>query len=206
MHETVLTVFTVTALLGLVSFLPPLAERFSIPYTILLALVGIAIGIATHIPEPYLRGPALHDIIGTLHDFGLSAESLLYIFLPALLFEAALSVDVRQLGDEVAPVLLLAVIGVVVCTLVVGFVLWPIAPVGVLACVILGAIIATTDPTAVVAIFRDIGAPRRLSTLVEGESLFNDEAAIAIYSLAVAILTGERPAYPGEGVLIFARQ
>ena len=206
MHETVLTVFTVTALLGLVSLLLPLAERFSIPYSVLLALVGIAIGAATHIPQPYLHGGALRDIIGTLHNFGLSAESLLYIFLPALLFDAALNVDVQQLGDEVAPVLLLAVIGVVVCTLVVGFALWPLAPVGVLACIVLGAIIATTDPAAVVAIFRDIGAPRRLSTLVQGESLFNDAAAIAIYSLAVAILTGARPAHPGDGVLIFVRQ
>ena len=126
--------------------------------------------------------------------------------MPALLFDAALNVDVQQLGDEVAPVLLLAVIGVVVCTLVVGFALWPLAPVGVLACIVLGAIIATTDPAAVVAIFRDIGAPRRLSTLVQGESLFNDAAAIAIYSLAVAILTGARPAHPGDGVLIFVRQ
>jgi Na+:H+ antiporter len=206
MHETVFTVFSVTALLGLVSFLPPLAERFSIPYTVLLALVGITVGLATHIPEPYLYGGALRDIVRTLRHFGLSAESLLYIFLPALLFEAALNVDVRQLGDEVAPVLLLAVVGVGVCTLVVGFALWPIAPVGVLACVILGAIIATTDPTAVVAIFRDIGAPRRLSTLVQGESLFNDAAAIAIYSLTVAILTGQRPAHPGDGVMIFLRQ
>ena len=86
---------------------------------------------------------------------------------------------------------MLAVIGVIVCTLVVGFALWPMAPVGVLACLILGAIIATTDPVAVVAIFRDIGAPRRLSTLVQGESLFNDAAAIAIYSLAVG--DAERP-------------
>jgi monovalent cation:H+ antiporter, CPA1 family len=206
MHETVLTVFTVTALLGLVSFLPPLAERFSIPYTILLALVGIAIGAATHIPQAYLQGGVVRDVIGTLHHFGLSAESLLYIFLPALLFEAALNIDVQQLGDEVAPVLLLAIVGVAVCTLVVGFALWPIAPVGILACVILGAIIATTDPSAVVSIFRDIGAPRRLSTLVQGESLFNDAAAIAIYSLAVALLTGARPAHPGDGVLIFLRQ
>ena len=206
MHETVLTVFTITAMLGLVSLLLPLAERFSIPYSVLLALVGIAIGAATHIPPPYLHGGAVRDIIGTLHNFGLSAELLLYIFLPALLFDAALDVDVQQLGDEVAPVLLLAVIGVVVCTLVVGFALWPLAPVGVLACIVLGAIIATTDPAAVVAIFRDIGAPRRLSTLVQGESLFNDAAAIAIYSLAVAILTGARPAHPGDGVLIFVRQ
>jgi CPA1 family monovalent cation:H+ antiporter len=206
MHATVLTVLTVTTLLGLVSLLLPLAERFAIPYSVLLALVGIAIGAATHIPAHYLHGGVVRDIFGTLHGFGLSAESLLYIFLPPLLFEAALNIDVRQLGDEVGPVLLLAVIGVVVSTLVVGFALWPLAPVGVLACIVLGAIIATTDPAAVIAIFRDIGAPRRLSTLVEGESLFNDAAAIAIYSLAVAILTGERPAHPGDGVLIFVRQ
>ncbi len=206
MHETVLTVFAVTALLGLVSLLLPLAERFAISYTVLLALVGIAIGAVTNIPAAYNAGGIVGDILGTLRDFGLSAESLLYIFLPALLFEAALNVDVRQLGDELAPVLLLAVVGVVVCTFVVGLALWPISPVGVVACIVLGAIIATTDPVAVVAIFRDIGAPRRLSTLVQGESLFNDAAAIAVYSLAVAMLTGDRPASPLDGVLAFLRQ
>jgi monovalent cation:H+ antiporter, CPA1 family len=206
MHDTIQTVFTVTALLGLVSLLLPLAERFSIPYAVLLALVGIAIGGLVNLPYVYQPGGVVGDTVGWLHDFGLSAESLLYVFLPALLFEAALNVDVRQLSDEVAPVLLLAVIGVIVCTLIVGFALWPVSPVGVLACIILGAIIATTDPVAVVAIFHDIGAPRRLSTLVQGESLFNDAAAIAIYSLAVAMLAGDRPSSPLDGVLTFVRQ
>src|SRR6266446_7713067 len=206
MTNTIQTVFTVTALLGLVSLLLPLAERFSIPYAVLLALVGIAIGGIANLPSAYQPGGILGDILSWLHDFGLSAESLLYVFLPALLFEAALNVDVRQLSDEVAPVLLLAVIGVIVCTFVVGFALWPISPVGILACIILGAIIATTDPVAVVAIFHDIGAPRRLSTLVQGESLFNDAAAIAIYSLVVAMLAGDRPSSPLDGVLTFLRQ
>jgi CPA1 family monovalent cation:H+ antiporter len=205
MHDTVLTVLTVTTLLGLVSLLLPLAERFAVPLSVLLALVGIAIGAATHIPDAYLYGSVVRDLIGTLHHFGLSAESLLYIFLPPLLFEAALNIDVRHLGDEAGPVLLLAVIGVVVSTLVVGFVLWPLAPVGLLACIVLGAILATTDPAAVIAIFREIGAPQRLSTLVEGESLFNDAAAIAIYALAVAIMTGARRAHLGDGTLLFLR-
>ena len=205
MHDTIQAVFSVTALLGLVSLLLPLAERLAVPYAVLLALVGIAIGAATNIPLAYQPGGIVGDVVGWLRDFGLSAESLLYVFLPALLFEAAIGVDVRQLSDEVAPVLLLAAIGVVVCTFVVGFALWPVPPVGVLACIILGAIIATTDPVAVVAIFHDIGAPRRLSTLVQGESLFNDAAAIAIYSLAVAMLAGDRPASPLDGVLTFSR-
>jgi CPA1 family monovalent cation:H+ antiporter len=206
MTDTIQTVFAVTALLGLVSLLLPLAQRLSIPYAVVLAVVGIAIGGIANLPSGYQPGSIIGDVIGWLHDFGLSAESLLYVFLPALLFEAALNVDVRQLSDEVGPVLLLAVIGVIVCTFVVGLALWPIAPVGVLACVILGAIIATTDPVAVVGIFNDIGAPRRLSTLVQGESLFNDAAAIAIYSLAVAMLAGDRPANPVEGLVTFARE
>jgi monovalent cation:H+ antiporter, CPA1 family len=206
MPDTIQTVFTVTALLGLVSLLLPLAERFSIPYAVLLALVGIAIGGASNLPLVFQSGGILGDIIGWLHNFGLTAESLLYVFLPALLFEAALNVDVHQLSDEVGTVLLLAVIGVIVCTFVVGFALWPISPVGVLACIILGAIIATTDPVAVVAIFRDIGAPRRLSTLVQGESLFNDAAAIAIYTLAVAMLAGHQSSSPLDGIFSFLRQ
>jgi CPA1 family monovalent cation:H+ antiporter len=206
MTNTIQTVFAVTALLGLVSLLLPLAERLSIPYAVLLAIVGITIGGVAHLPFASHPGSIIGDVVSWLQDFGLSAESLLYVFLPALLFEAALNVDVRQLSDEVGPVLLLAVIGVIVCTFVVGLALWPISSVGILACVILGAIIATTDPVAVVGIFHDIGAPRRLSTLVQGESLFNDAAAIAIYSLAVAMLAGDRPANPVDGLVTFARE
>src|SRR5215469_13579547 len=187
MTDTIQTVFAVTALLGLVSLLLPLAERLSIPYAVLLAVVGVAIGGIANLPFASHPGDIVGDVAGWLHDFGLSPESLLYVFLPALLFEAALNVDVRQLNDEVGPVLILAVVGVIVCTFVVGLALWPISPVGLLACVILGAIIATTDPVAVVA-------------------LFHDAAAIAIYSLAVAMLAGDRPASPLDGVITFARQ
>src|SRR6202008_92868 len=143
-------------------------EQLSIPYAVVLAVVGIAIGGVANLSFASHPGSIIGDVASWLHDFGLSAESLLYVFLPALLFEAALNVDVRQLSDEVGPVLLLAVIGVIVCTFVVGLALWPIAPVGLLACVILGAILPTTDPVAVVAIFHDIGAPRRLWTPVHG--------------------------------------
>ena len=112
MHTTVETVFAVTALLGLVSLLLPLAQRLAIPYAVLLALVGIAIGGIANLPPAYQPSGIVGDLVAWLRDFGLSAESLLYVFLPALLFEAALNVDVRQLSDEIAPVFLLAVVGV----------------------------------------------------------------------------------------------
>src|SRR5690606_35909272 len=61
---------------------------------------------------------------------------------------------------------------------------------GLVVCLMLGAIVATTDPAAVVGIFREVGAPKRLTTLVEGESLFNDAASIALYSVLLTVLYG----------------
>ena len=85
---------------------------------------------------------------------------------------------------------MLAVIGVVICTLFVGYSLHWLFGVSLLSALLLGAVVAATDPSAVVAIFRDLGAPRRLSILVEGESLFNDAAAIALFGFFVALIAG----------------
>jgi CPA1 family monovalent cation:H+ antiporter len=202
LHDVVFTVFAVTGLLGLVSLLLPVAQRLRIPYAVLLAAVGCAIGGAT--AYRYAAGDGVvGDMLRTLGGFNLTADAFLYIFLPALLFETAINVDVRRLYDEIGPILLLAVIGVVISTVAVGAALWLVSGVALIGCLILGAILATTDPIAVVAIFRDIGAPRRLTMLVEGESLFNDAAAIAIFTLLVGMLTGERAPSVVGGILAF---
>ena len=112
------------------------------------------------------------------------------VFLPVLLFETALSMNVRRLMDDIGPILMMAIVAVVVCTLVVGVTLDAISSYGLVVCLLLGAIVATTDPVAVVGIFREVGAPKRLTTLVEGESLFNDAASIALYSVLLAVLGG----------------
>src|SRR5690606_16150546 len=110
-----------------------------------------------------------------------TAETILSIFLPVLLFQAGLTIDVRRMMDDAVPILVLAVVAVLVCSAFVGLALDAVSDVGLVACLMLGAIVATTDPVAVIGIFRDLGAPRRLSLLVEGESLFNDAAAIALF-------------------------
>ncbi len=163
MHDIVLTIFALTGLLGLVSLLLPLADRLAVPYAVLLAAVGCAIGALTALASSFVGVGIVGDMVHALDGFDLTAEALLYIFLPALLFETALNVDVQRLTEEIAPVLLLAVIGVLVSTVVVGVALWASFGVAFLACLMLGAVVATTDPVAVVAIFRDIGAPRRLT-------------------------------------------
>jgi CPA1 family monovalent cation:H+ antiporter len=203
--DTVPTIFALTGLLALVSMLLPLADRLAIPYAVLLAGVGCAIGIVTQLFSADAGSGIVGDMIAALDRFDLPAEALLFIFLPALLFETALNFDVQRLTDEIAPVLLLAVIGVLVSTAVVGVALWGVFGEMLLVCLLLGAVVATTDPVAVVAIFRDIGAPRRLTMLVEGEALFNDAAAIALYGLLLAMLTGASAAHPIDGLVEFLR-
>src|SRR3546814_6327525 len=75
--------------------------------------------------------------------------------------------NVRRLMDDIGPILMMAIVAVVVCTVVVGFAVSAVSSYGLVACLLLGAIVATTDPVAVVGIFREVGAPRRLTTRSE---------------------------------------
>ena len=121
------------------------------------------------------------------------ADAFLAIFLPTLLFETALAIDIRRLMDDVAPDPAdgrrrRAGLRLLSSALTLAFVFSHSI---LSAALLLGSIVATTDPVAVVGIFRDLGAPKRLRLLVEGESLFNDAAAIALYGLLIALLMGE---------------
>jgi monovalent cation:H+ antiporter, CPA1 family len=192
------TLLTVAGLLVVIGLLQPLAGRLNLSHTVLLAVVGVFIGVAAgFLLRTDLTG-ALHEIAELILDFPVSSTGVLYIFLPVLLFEAALTVDVRRMLEDAAPIFLLAVVCVLVTTGMVGLALWPLAGMPLVVCLLLAAIVATTDPAAVVAIFRDLGAPGRLSRLVEGESLLNDATAIAIFTVLLQILiVGREPSLGG---------
>ncbi|WP_459616477.1 cation:proton antiporter [Bordetella sp. 2513F-2] len=194
-------VFGLAGLLTLVCFMPPLAGRIKLPYSVLLAIVGCLLGLLTHLPG--WAPPVLADLLDTIEHFEISSETFLMVFLPVLLFETALSMNVRRLMDDIGPILMMAIVAVVVCTLVVGFAVNLASPHGLIVCLLLGSIVATTDPVAVVGIFREVGAPRRLTTLVEGESLFNDAASIALYSVLLAALGGTGKLSAGSVFLDF---
>ncbi|MCX5590336.1 cation:proton antiporter [Alcaligenes endophyticus] len=180
-------VFGVAGLLALVAFMPVLAGRLRLPYSVLLAIIGFALGVTLHLHQ--WAPKVLGDFLNTLQAFQISSETFLYLFLPILLFETSLSMNLRRLLDDVGAILMMAVVAVVVCTFAVGFALNEASHYGLLVCLLLGAIVATTDPIAVVGVFREVGAPKRLSTLVEGEALFNDAASIALYTVLLAVLT-----------------
>ncbi len=179
-------VFGVAGLFALVAFMPVLAGRLRLPYSVLLAIIGFTLGLLLHL---HAWAPkVVSDFLDTLQALQISSEVFLYVFLPILLFETALSMNVRRLLDDIGAILMMAVVAVVVCTIAVGVVLSEASHYGLLVCLLLGAIVATTDPIAVVGVFREVGAPKRLSTLVEGEALFNDAASIALYSVLLTVL------------------
>jgi CPA1 family monovalent cation:H+ antiporter len=132
-----------------------------------------------------------------------SSASFIYVFLPLLVFEAGIVTDMRRMLQDAAPILLLAIVATLITTGVVGLALWPISGVTLIACLLLGAVVATTDPAAVIAIFRDIGAPARLTRLVEGEALLNDAAAIALFTVLLGMVVSGREPDIGAGLREF---
>ncbi len=205
MSSIVLAVLAITALLALVSFLLPLANRLKLPFSVLLAALGMGLGLASLAMRGDAPAGPLTDLLRGLGGIRIDATTFLYLFMPPLLFAGGLSNDVRRLFDEFASILVLAVVAVLICTLFVGFALHWSFGVPLVASLLLGAVVAATDPSAVVAVFRDLGAPRRLSILVEGESLFNDAAAIALFSIFVAVLSGDGETGLASGLLLFTK-
>lgn len=175
-----------------------LVRRFRFPYTVALVLAGLLLAISpTYLP---LHFGASKELI--------SSEIILAFFVPPLVFEGALQIDWKRFQSNLSPILLMAVLGVVIGTLIVSGVVsaisggfgalseemvppalrdFPVLPVS--ATLAFGALISATDPVAVIAFFRSLGVGKRLGILVEGESLLNDGTSIVIFNLALAMGT-----------------
>ncbi|MCK8785767.1 cation:proton antiporter [Roseomonas sp. NAR14] len=191
------TLLVIAVLLVIVSAIQPLARRLLLSDSVLLAMVGVMIGgVATLLLHDRVAG-VLDEAASRVTRLPVNAEVFLLVFLPLLVFHGALRIDVRRLARDAAPVLVMAVVAVLVTTFAIGYALHPLAGgVPLAACLMLGAIVATTDPSAVVGVFRDIGADGRLTRLVEGESLLNDAAAIALFTMLLSHLAGGAPLDP----------
>jgi CPA1 family monovalent cation:H+ antiporter len=193
----------VAGLLAVVSLVQRLAARFTLPASILLSLLGIAVGGVSTFVIQSGTGGSIGEVARAFADVPVTSETFLFVFVPALIFQSALTVDVRRVMEDAAPILLLAVVAVLVATAFIGLALVPFATVPALACLLLASIVSTTDTVAVVSIFRDVGAPARLCRLVEGESLLNDAAAIITFTVLLGLLLGGSGMGPGRAVLAF---
>ena len=169
-----LTIESIVVVLVLVTTLVAIgARRLRLPYTVSLVVMGLLIAIPTS-----LELEATPDLI-------------LAIFVPPLVFEAAFHLDLEQLRENLVPILFLAVPGVLLTTTMVGGMTALGSGVAIGTAAVFGALIAATDPVAVVSLFRALGVPRKLALTMEGESLFNDGTAIVIFHIALAaVLTG----------------
>ncbi len=182
-----------------VAAIPVLGARLRLPVATLQAALGIALGslilLAGDAAFPDAGEGLMQPLEAVLDALaGLGAQGVLALFLPPLLFDAALRVDTRRLIADFAPVLLLAIVAVVLTTGLVGVGVAAVTDLPLLWAVLLGALVATTDPSAVLGAFREVGAPRRLQALVEGESLLNDAAAIVLFvALGELLVSGASP-------------
>jgi monovalent cation:H+ antiporter, CPA1 family len=194
MLDIVLFLAVLATLLVVVAVSQPVAVRLKLAPVVLLAVIGVAIGVVSVILLHNSISDRFDNIAALFANLPVGAETFIYVFLPLLVFEGAITVDVRRMLEDAAPILMLAVVATVVCTAVVGFALWPIAGLPLVVCLLLGSVVATTDPAAVIAVFRDVGAAARLTRLVEGEALLNDAAAIVMFTVLLGVIvSGQQP-------------
>ena len=158
-----------------------LSKKTAIPYTILLVLVGLAL-----IPVSKL------EAFNFFQSFTLTPGLLFFVFLPTLIFESAYNMSIRNMLQSIRSISLLSVVSLLVSVFFIAFVLQALAyligfPLPFAVTLIFGALISATDPVAVLALFKEYGAPKRLSLIFEGESLFNDGTALALFLVILEI-------------------
>ena len=203
MLDIAFVLIVITALLVVVGLCQPLAAYLKLPPPVLLGVVGVSLGGFPAIMS-HVGGPTQTDVFADIFtELPVSSGIFIYDFLPLLVFEAGIATDVRRMLEDAAPILLLAVVATLITTAMIGLALWPLSGVPLVICLLLGAVVATTDPAAIIAIFRDIGAPARLTRLVEGEALLNDAAAIALFAVLLGMIVSAREPDMGIGLSEF---
>ena len=185
-------------LLLIITAVALLVRKVRIPYTVALVVVGLILAI---LPTEGILAPSALS----LND-AMASELILALLVPPLIFEAALRLNLKTLRKESLPIFLLAVPGVLIAALLVGNVVSFALGIPIAIAIAFGALISATDPVAVISFFRTLGVDKRLSILIEGESLINDGVAVVLFSMALAA-AGTAAVQPtvAEGLVEFVR-
>lgn len=168
--EITILILLFIATLGSIYF-----KRLHIPYTVGLVLAGLLLGVAEN------HGLPIQQLV-------LSHDSIIFLFVPPLIFASASNLDHRLLFHNLTPALTLAVPGLIFSAVIVGGLLSWLTPLDIGQAMLFGALISATDPVAVVALFEELGVPKRLNMLVDGESMLNDATAIVAFDVVLSVL------------------
>jgi len=237
----IVIVFALTLAIGAAT--RKVAKKIGFPYTIAMLVIGIISGIVVepqfvslvkHVGEQLAGGHGGHGG-GHGHGVHLGAYDLLlwavhaarsiqpdliiFVFLPALIFESAYAIDLHTFKKTVGPAIVFAVPAMLVSTAVTGFMTFFLIDIfsidfashyaagtpfsglqengALLACLVFGALISATDPVAVVALLSELGVSKKMSHLIEGESLLNDGTAIVLFTVLIGLACGG----PFDGLL-----
>ncbi len=185
-------VLVVMALLTTAMVAAAVCRSLPIPHTVFLVVLGIGLG---QLADNW-------TVFATLTQIQLTPELVFFIFLPALIFESGFNLNARQLTKDLAPVLMLAVPALLISSTLVGLGAWAGLDLPIFTALLFGALISATDPVAVVALFKELGAPLRLNVLVEGESLLNDATAIVLFTILLGFTV--HPPEPGLSLVFSA--
>ncbi|MCB9933383.1 MAG: cation:proton antiporter [Planctomycetes bacterium] len=168
------------------------ARRFKFPYSVAMLVLGLAAGALLMLLRRHELLP--HGLQAMAAGAALNTDLVLFVFVPTLVFESALSLDTYKFGRNIGPIATLAVPAMLACTLATAALMLGVTSAGwqwsLPIALVFGALISATDPVAVVALLRDVGAPKRLALLIEGESLLNDATAIVAFTLLIGIAVG----------------
>jgi len=173
-----------------------------LPSTI--GLMILALGLSLFIIFGELVFRTLNDLAtGLMEDYNFS-EVLFQVMLSFLLFAGALEMDLRKLGEESVPILVLATLGVLISTFLVGFAIFYMVPlfgldVPFIYCLLFGALISPTDPIAVLAMIKKTKVSKNLESQIAGESLFNDGVGVVVFLTILTIATGSGGHAGGHG-------
>ncbi len=178
-YDIVEFVLLIIGFLSLSVFFSVLLKKIRVPYTIGLVLVGITLGLLYH----------SFGVFSGLKSIYLTEDLILYIILPTLIYDASINIDARVLKRNIIPILLLAVFGLLISVTIISGLLSSFTAMALGGTLLFGTLISATDPVAVIALFDEVGAPRRLVTLVDGESLFNDATAIVLFTIILSVLS-----------------